>query len=521
MKTFMQSGTLIITITLLLTLFINLNAQNIGRWEILNEGGLNNRAIDFINDKVGWIGGNGKLLKTEDSGETWRNIPIEFGLDRIDFINESVGWATQINHGNGETQILKTNDGGHTWIVQEEFLSPYTSRSYCAINSQVLYAVSGMRSVNNWWVMKTMDGGISWEDVLSYESGLHNNNVTAIAIDRNRSKWIGTGNGVLATFDDRNVIVYSEYNSGLPGNWVSCIAIDNMGNKWIGTSEGLAMFDGSNWRVYDRDNSDLPSDRVYCIAIDSNGNKWIGTGGALAMFDGSNWDVYHDQNSGLPHSSVNAIAIDSSSNKWIGTRGGLAMFDDINWSVYNSSNSGLPDNNISCVTIDSSDNKWIGTERGGMALFDGNNWNIYKYRNFELTSIDFFSEEIGIVTGRSDEELFVLRTTDGGNTWIEMDYSEYSNIYDFKFIDASTTYFLGDKDNEDGILSYLCVSNDTLGSWSTISESVYPINFYHVLDNYIACYSLSNDTLRKSIDGGITWEVKQQIWRGGGISLLY
>jgi ligand-binding sensor domain-containing protein len=45
-------------------------------------------------------------------------------------------------------------------------------------------------------------------------------------------------------------IVYNTSNSGLPDNSVSAIAIDAQGNKWIGTLGGLAKFDGSSWTVY-------------------------------------------------------------------------------------------------------------------------------------------------------------------------------------------------------------------------------------------------------------------------------
>jgi ligand-binding sensor domain-containing protein len=152
----------------------------------------------------------------------------------------------------------------------------------------------------------------------------------------------------------------------------SAIAIDGQGNKWIGTGGGgLAKFDGVNWTVYNRSNSELADNWVNAIAIDDSGNKWIGTdGGGLAKFDGVNWRVYNRSNSGLPSNRVLAIAIDGQGNKWIGTwGGGLAKFDGINWTVYNTSNSGLPDNWVWAIAIDGGGNKWIGTDGGGLAVY--------------------------------------------------------------------------------------------------------------------------------------------------------
>ena len=48
----------------------------------------------------------------------------------------------------------------------------------------------------------------------------------------------------LAKFDGTNWVVYDTSNSGLPDDHVTAIAIDSQGNKWIGTAgRGLAKFD--------------------------------------------------------------------------------------------------------------------------------------------------------------------------------------------------------------------------------------------------------------------------------------
>jgi ligand-binding sensor domain-containing protein len=46
----------------------------------------------------------------------------------------------------------------------------------------------------------------------------------------------------LSKFDGVNWTVYNTLNSGLPNNDVTAIAIDKQGNKWIGTKKGLALF---------------------------------------------------------------------------------------------------------------------------------------------------------------------------------------------------------------------------------------------------------------------------------------
>jgi len=220
-------------------------------------------------------------------------------------------------------------------------------------------------------------------------SGLPNDWVTSIAIDKNGNKWIGTSGGGLAKFDGMNWTVYNSSNSGLPDDWINAIAVDAGGNVWLGTQSGLAIFDGANWTVYNTSNSKLPKDWINCLSVDKSGNiwagSWVGAGdwGGLAKFDGVNWTVYNTSNSGLPDDRIFSI-VEEGGNIWIGTQNGLASFDGTNWVVYNSSNSGLPDDWITAIAIDGDGNKWIGTSGNGLAKFDGMNWTVYNTSNSGL-----------------------------------------------------------------------------------------------------------------------------------------
>lgn len=118
--------------------------------------------------------------------------------------------------------------------------------------------------------------------------------------------------------------VFNTQNSGLPYDHVSAIAIDNNGDKWVGTGGGgVARYDGSNWTVFNTQNSGLPDYTVSAIAIENNGAKWFGTSfGGIARFDGSNWSVFNTQNSVVPFDEVPAIALDNNGDNWFGTWGG-------------------------------------------------------------------------------------------------------------------------------------------------------------------------------------------------------
>jgi len=69
--------------------------------------------IDFVNDKRGWIvGDGGTILATRDGGQNWtrQNSGTTATIFHIDFRDEKKGWAV------GEKgTVLRTVDGGENW----------------------------------------------------------------------------------------------------------------------------------------------------------------------------------------------------------------------------------------------------------------------------------------------------------------------------------------------------------------------------------------------------------------------
>jgi len=200
--------------------------------------------------------------------------------------------------------------------------------------------------------------------------------VNTIMTDQNNAKWMGTNSTGLIKFADTNWTFYNSSNSGLLDNHITALHIDKYGNKWIGTAyNGIFKFDGTAWVNYNNTNSGLPNDLVLEISSDENDNKWIGTlQSGLVVFDGTDWTIYNTSNSDLPNNCVSSIVIDRQNNKWIGSsnanlQAGLVKYDGLNWIIYNISNSGLPSNQIFSIVIDKFNNKWIGTGQG-LAVFN-------------------------------------------------------------------------------------------------------------------------------------------------------
>ncbi len=128
--------------------------------------------IYFMNEKVGFItGGRGTILKTEDAGKTWirkttrsttpgrggNPRPLRATLMGIQMINEKTGFIAGT-----ENTILKTTDGGETWVGNSERIRLGGTRT----NLENIWFVS---PTTGWIIgsfgtlLRTTDSGDTWE----------------------------------------------------------------------------------------------------------------------------------------------------------------------------------------------------------------------------------------------------------------------------------------------------------------------------------------------------------------------
>jgi photosystem II stability/assembly factor-like uncharacterized protein len=135
-------------------------------WQTINTGGTGQQfynAVGFVNNQMGFIvGANGIILKTTNGGINWQNLSTtvtQASIKSIDFpVNAQTGYATGLGAIN---RILKTTDGGDTWIPQ----SVNTSRGFFKIH--FLDNDTGYVVGENGAMMKTMNGGQNWDYILS------------------------------------------------------------------------------------------------------------------------------------------------------------------------------------------------------------------------------------------------------------------------------------------------------------------------------------------------------------------
>ena len=140
------------------SLIILIPALGQGQWEIVNEGiPFGPNSFDFINRDTGWIAGVNGLFKTTDGGENWTLWNDEMEFIAFDFCSDSSGFAMIWIKGAGNYRILRTFDGGLTWLEQKRV--PTYVNDLMAISEKCVYAFGKSK------IFKTDDGGSYWKDI--------------------------------------------------------------------------------------------------------------------------------------------------------------------------------------------------------------------------------------------------------------------------------------------------------------------------------------------------------------------
>ena len=163
--------------------------------------------IYFVDENVGFIiGGRATILKTEDGGKTWSRKmamsdtpgrggnprPLRANLMGIQMINETTGFIA-----GSENTILKTTDGGETWVGSSERARVGETRN----NLEGIWFVS---ETTGWIIgsfgtlLHTADGGANWT---KQDPGFDNNLFGIYFIDENTGWICGQESLILHTTD--------------------------------------------------------------------------------------------------------------------------------------------------------------------------------------------------------------------------------------------------------------------------------------------------------------------------------
>ena len=124
----------------------------------------------FVDENNGWatLGSysDGHILKTENTGDSWEILyPAIDGTQSIYFLDANIGWfVSWIGPPFAYGVILKTNNGGYNFITQYTCSSHTYFEDIYFYSEQIGWAVGQKSSINTYFIIKTEDGGESWEE---------------------------------------------------------------------------------------------------------------------------------------------------------------------------------------------------------------------------------------------------------------------------------------------------------------------------------------------------------------------
>ncbi|NQV14285.1 hypothetical protein HQ531_02420 [bacterium] len=154
-------------------------------------------ALSFINERQGWIcGDGGTLLSTLDSGKTWIHGDILVSpnptFTSIQFVDNNFGWVGSRDDWLG---FYRTEDGGTTWIQQSyETLLGRGVQSFFFIDSMIgslsTFPGAGFEIGN------TVDGGKSW----NFDESLGVLRIYSIILSSVNNGWAVGHNGAILNY---------------------------------------------------------------------------------------------------------------------------------------------------------------------------------------------------------------------------------------------------------------------------------------------------------------------------------
>lgn len=439
--------------------------------------------LHFINDSIGFLAnkwGSG-YFKTTNAGDTWQQVEInpsieDFTVTAVQYLDQDIGFVsgTVSSISNSEHYILKTVNGGNTW--EQVYSHPFNSNRHIYFHNDSIGFAVGPHMYWN-MILRTADGGETWHETNMAIAALYLNSF--VFSDDGTGLCVGDRGYILKSndwgqnwensneyqcrasiindaqiIDDSIVYLASKgYGGGIPSG--SIYKSTDAGNSWnqvfplwpmtdiyflnplygfvCGSSYGevyKTIDGGETWSTHEIDFDDLTTTSLCFI------NEQVGFVGGN---DGQSSKIYKTIDGG---------------NNWYSTLNYPLLWDEIidmefiddsvgfaigpNWPYYG----------ILLKTYDQGET-WeqdsIGSNYNLKKIYflnsgigfiicsgniilktidGGNNW--YEVPSgitgsISFTDIDFPTDQTGYVTANGNETT-VHKTTDGGETWLPIDF---------------------------------------------------------------------------------------------------
>ncbi|MCH7410712.1 YCF48-related protein [Belliella sp. DSM 111904] len=416
---------LLLTICLLSVTY-SLQSQT---WRRVGGWGNEFTGITWVNDEVGFVSGDRIILKTVDGGLSWieQEAPDDVIMYGVDFFNQNIGLMV------GENGIVyKTTNAGSTW-TRIKINTSTTLKKVKFVNQNRAFAVG-----DNGQLYRSTNAGDSWarQDVGTTA------NLSSIYFATLDTGYISLQDGrILRTSNQGNNWTFLNTQNTQPLNDVY---FTNASNGYAVGNRGTILKTtnaGTSWTVI---NSGTERDLLAVYFNKTNTN--------LGVVVGQSATLLRTTNAGLTFDGINVS--NTQTYRDISFRGNSNMVFAIGTSghMLASTNSGgswtlrLSGNNADYVAAQfrtenlgyfvGPEGKIFSTSNGGNSIVDRSRPLSIDFRN-----LYFITNALGFVVG---DQGTVLRTSNSGGNWSSLNTNTTTNLRGLYFANNNLGYVVGE-----------------------------------------------------------------------------
>lgn len=510
----------------------DLDAQGEWTWQNPFPTGCNLSDVHVTHPGVAFaVGTNSTLMKTTDSGRSWRLIPFDryYEFNSIEFIDADNG-ILAANEGN----MYRTSDGGESWELTPLFVEMFMTDVFM-LDRRNAIAVGGNIIGQN-IVFRSTDGGVSWTRgqapeltavfngvwftdslngwlvadggyILRTTDAGHNWEVQAVAddkwgavrlldivfVNRDLAFIVGDDGVMLRSVDGGES--WSKHFSGSINDLYSIVFIDSLRGVAVGDRAVYTTDGGETWL------ENRPGVGLERVSASAESGWMMAVGAYGGMVTSSDSGRTWDRNSGTEFfGSVEAMDFcDLNHGIAVGERGGIAWTHDggTNWELTLSVGpvdvlvAGYPVPERAYALRE--DRHILWSSDSGLTWTDRSDLSEYPVKG-----MDFVDGLTGVVVG----DHVLLRTTDGGESWASIESVPDADLIAIRFVNESVGIAAGA-----GGAVYR--TSDAGLTWESISNGLsegYVFEQVVVTDPNTYVLRLSRAVVATS-DGGATWTV--------------
>jgi photosystem II stability/assembly factor-like uncharacterized protein len=218
-------------------------------WNSIQSGGAAvTHGFDSVDARHAWAAQDaGEIVYTTNGGRQWVRSLVqgfnEFGhVMAVAFADTSTGWAAGRNDDFGGSRgiIGHSSDGGRTWLQQFE-VTDFTFNGLETTDAQTAFAVGAFEFVGGGLVLRTTNGGLTWQDVTPSADGFRD----VFFIDASTG-WIAASSIYKTT--DGGTTWTRQYGNG--SSELDAISFSDSSNGWATGYNNLVLHTtdgGAHW----------------------------------------------------------------------------------------------------------------------------------------------------------------------------------------------------------------------------------------------------------------------------------